>query len=327
MRFWSGLGAVVGCLVLGSFASAVTITQDGTSIDMDFVTIGDAGNDPDDATGYGAVDYTYQIGTYEVTAAQYTAFLNAVASTDTYNLYNTNMASNFYGCKIQRSGSSGSYSYSVSDEYANRPVNYVSWYDAARFTNWLTSGDTESGVYLFDQGVFQGKADNAKSQGATYWIPTEDEWYKAAYWNGDTFQEYATKAGESLAQGDGSSGTGWNYDVSGVGHAMNPPGTWDVGSGSIELNDTYDMMGDVSEWVEDPYRDDSVTRVLRGGAYFNHSDYLASTKRGAADPPDSGWSIGFRVASNSVAAVPEPGSLIIWACGGLGAVVLRRRRR
>ena len=45
-----------------------------------------------------------------------------------------------YGCKIQRSGSSGSYTYSVAADWANRPVNYVSWGDAARFANWLHNG-------------------------------------------------------------------------------------------------------------------------------------------------------------------------------------------
>ena len=48
----------------------------------------------------GAVDYKYNIGTYEVTAGQYTEFLNAVAATDSYGLYNSSMNSNSYGCQI-----------------------------------------------------------------------------------------------------------------------------------------------------------------------------------------------------------------------------------
>ena len=91
-------------------------------------------------TGYGAVHYAYNIGTYEVTAGQYCEFLNAVAATDSHELYNSNMWSNTYGCKIQRSGSLGSYTYSVDVNWANRPVNYVSWGDAARFANWLHNG-------------------------------------------------------------------------------------------------------------------------------------------------------------------------------------------
>ena len=89
------------------------------------------------------MDHAYAIGKYEVTAGQYTEFLNAKAKTDTYGLYNTNMWSDTYGCKIQQTGSSGSYAYSVAADYANRPVNYVSFWDAARFTNWLHNGQGE----------------------------------------------------------------------------------------------------------------------------------------------------------------------------------------
>lgn len=56
-------------------------------ITIDQINIGNPGN-PDDSTGYGGVSCGYAIGKYEVTLTQYTAFLNAVAKTDTYNLYN-----------------------------------------------------------------------------------------------------------------------------------------------------------------------------------------------------------------------------------------------
>ena len=147
--------AVVALLCLCVAAQAVVI---------DTVTVGDAGNAADtrrmatdSTTGYGSVSYTYNIGKYEVTSAQYCEFLNAKAKTDTYSLYNASMWSDTTrGCQIQRSGSSGSYTYSVASDYANRPVNYVSWYCAIRFANWLTngqgSGDTESGSYLITGG-------------------------------------------------------------------------------------------------------------------------------------------------------------------------------
>ena len=43
----------------------------------------------------GSVGYNYNIGKYEVTAGQYTEFLNAVARTDTYGLYNTQHVERF----------------------------------------------------------------------------------------------------------------------------------------------------------------------------------------------------------------------------------------
>ena len=101
----------------------------------------------------GAVGYNYNIGKYEVTAGQYTEFLNAVAGVDTYGLYNTNMWSQLYGCKIQRSNSDGTvgdpHQYQVAADYANRPVNFVSWGDAARFVNWLHN-DQPMGILTGD---------------------------------------------------------------------------------------------------------------------------------------------------------------------------------
>ena len=119
------------------------------AVTLEWVNVGDAGNAAD-GTGYGAVAYEYRIMKYEVTNAQYAEFLNAVAATDTNALYNTNMASNALG-GINRSGISGSYSYSVKSGYENMPVVYVSHLDAQRFANWIHngqgSGSTETGAY------------------------------------------------------------------------------------------------------------------------------------------------------------------------------------
>ncbi len=122
--------AVLCLFVFCSFAQAVTI---------DWVTVGNPGN-ANDNTGLGSVSKEYRIGMYEITAGQYTEFLNAVAATDTYGLYITYMWSESHGCKIERAGNIGTYTYSVAPDWANRPVNFVSWYDALRFCNWLHNG-------------------------------------------------------------------------------------------------------------------------------------------------------------------------------------------
>ena len=160
----------------------LTAASAQAQISLSTVTIGNAGNAADSTTGYGAVGYSYNIGTTEVTLTQYTAFLNAVAATDTYGLYNTSLGTDLNIKGIVRSGSSGAFSYAVSGSGA-RPVTYVSWYDAARFTNWLgngqptglqTSGTTETGAY-----TLTGNTGNpTKNGGASYWVPSEDEWYK-----------------------------------------------------------------------------------------------------------------------------------------------------
>jgi hypothetical protein len=138
-----------------------------------WATVGNPGNAVDSAShsgnsnGQGAVAYTYNIGKFEVTARQYTAFLNAKAASDLYGLYNANMYTSPCGCKIRQLGSSGSFTYIVDANgdgvedanWVNRPVNYVSFWDAARFVNWLNNGqgagDTETGAYTL--GGYNGQ--------------------------------------------------------------------------------------------------------------------------------------------------------------------------
>ncbi len=110
----------------------------GQAVDMVTVPVGNPGNAGENSGESepggmgtdricGAVDYVYSIGKYEVTAGQYTVFLNAVAATETYGLYNTNMWMQEWGCKIYRAGESPNFSYSVAPDRTDRPVNYISW--------------------------------------------------------------------------------------------------------------------------------------------------------------------------------------------------------
>ncbi len=175
----------------------VCTTSVQAAVTVETVTVGHPGNAADtryDTSGYGAVSHEYNIGKHEVTAGQYCEFLNAVADTDSYGLYNASMWSDTYGCKIQQSGASGSYAYSVAADYANRPVNYVSWGDAVRFANWLHNGQptgvqgdstTEDGAYDLDGAVTEAALLAISREADWKWaITSEDEWYKAAYYKG-----------------------------------------------------------------------------------------------------------------------------------------------
>ena len=129
--FSVGVAALLGSLAVS--AHAVT---------LDMVTVSDPGNTADDTT-YGAVADSFQIMKYEWTNSQYTDFLNSVAATDTYSLYNASMGSNARG-GITRSGSSGSYTYAAKTNMGDKPVNYVDWFAAARVSDWLMNGGTSS---------------------------------------------------------------------------------------------------------------------------------------------------------------------------------------
>src|SRR6478609_5125453 len=134
----------VASLILFCAISLVAL-QSASAVTIDMVPVGNPGNAPDtryNSISVGSVANAYQIGKYEVTAGQYSEFLNAVAKADPNGLYNTAMGGlpNDYGTNIQRTGSSPNYSYSVAADWANRPVNFVSFWDAARFANWLDNG-------------------------------------------------------------------------------------------------------------------------------------------------------------------------------------------
>jgi sulfatase modifying factor 1 len=293
--------------ILTFAATAALITSASASVTIDWVTVGNAGNSAD-TTGYGAVGYSYQIGKYEVTNAQYGAFLNATAATDTYALYNASMSS--YG--ITQSGSSGSYTYSVTGALANRPVVYVSWFDAARFANWMMngqgSGSTETGAYTLNgatSGIITANA------GAQVYIPTEDEWYKAAYYNGSTSTYSLYPNGQnSITTADA------NYNYS-VGFSKNV-GTY---GGDASSYGTFDQGGNVWEWND---AESGSSRGLRGGSLSSTDSVLASSGRTSGDPSNSGSALGFRLASD-VNFVPEPSSLVLTILAS-GVMLIRRKR-
>ncbi len=315
----------VACMViLGivSAASADVFGTGGNQFTIDFVSIsGDAGNLGSWPAGSG---YTftgvnrddYRMGVMEITNDQWYKFkaeLGVPVTGDPLSAYD--------GIPYWTG--------------TNVPTNRVSWYEAAQFVNWLNTSTGHHAAYKFT-GT-QGQSDYAldiwstaeadggtnlyRHKDAVYYLPTEDEWVKAGYWNGTSLQTYATKAGETLHQGDGTSGTGWNYN-----YAIDPTEPWDVGSGSEELNGTFDMMGNVWEWMESPYSDTSYgtgsSRGLRGGSYYGFDYYLASSYRyDSLIPGSEGNGIGFRVASE----VPEPCSLGLLLLGGMA--LLKRRWR
>ncbi|MCX6343752.1 MAG: SUMF1/EgtB/PvdO family nonheme iron enzyme [Armatimonadetes bacterium] len=316
--------AAIALLGLGGIAQA--------NITIETVAIGGAGNagelsgagvggdGPDRICG--AVAYNYNIGKYEVTAGQYTDFLNNKASvSDTYGLYSIYMdtVNNSSGCNIKRTGNSGSYSYSVASDYANRPVNYVSYWDSLRFTNWLGNGQgnssTETGAYTLNNYNGTDGRTIQRNTGATWAVTSEDEWYKAAYYKGNgLYSVYAN--GTSVAP---VAGTDSNYY-----NGVSVGSTWDgTTSGALEQNGTKDMMGNVWEWNEAILyiSGNYACRGLRGGSFIDYYYYLQSSNRyNYSDPSFEHYDIGFRVSE-----VPEPSSIIALLGGLTGLIGLRRR--
>ncbi len=313
-----------------------------TTMGMPFMTVGNSFNAAD-STGYGAVDYLYNIAKFEVTAGQYTEFLNAVAATDTYGLYNTVMWTDPYGCKIQRSGVSGSYTYSVAADWADRPVNNVSWGDAARLCNWLTNGmptgsqgltTTEDGSYFLNGATSRAALLAVqRTADAVFVIPSEDEWYKAAYHANDgatgNYFDYPTAtdtppSNDLLATDAGNNA---NFHIA--------PADWTIDSPyyRTEVGDfensaspygTFDQGGNVWEWTEAVELAES-DRVFRGGVFQYPLDCLHADTRLFGDPAYGAEGVHSNLSGIRIVQVPEPATMSLLALGGV--VLLGRRQK
>jgi formylglycine-generating enzyme required for sulfatase activity len=334
----------------GCIAILVGLATTSHAVTMQMVAIGSPGNvaDPTPGSPYGAVPYSYKIGAYDVTNAQYVELLNAkAASADPYGLWSPAMNPSGFEGAISRSGS-GPYSYAVKPGYANKPVIYVSWIDSIRFVNWLTNGqgngDTESGTYAITGGgnnsgtvAVPDATQRATwaATGAFHWLlPSEDEWYKAAYFNaaGGTYYAYPFRSNSppaaSAPPGNTNSGNffdsntqsnpAYNYDGSGS-------YLTDVGAypNSLSPFGSFDMGGDVWQWNEalivSPYRG------LRGSSWRGGYTGSAASFRTIGDPTAEVDDWGFRVAS--VGDVPEPPTIISALVGLAGLLIFSQRER
>lgn len=301
-----------------------------TAVELEFVAVRDAGNPADVAdncngAGCGSVPYDYALGKFEVTNAQYAEFLNAKAASDPLGLYSAEMGTDATSGGITRSGADGAFSYAAKVGFESKPVVYVSWFDAARFANWLHngqgSGDTESGAYTLVGGLPEptNGLTVTRNTGATFFLPSENEWYKAAYYDaGGGYFEYPVgtdvQTGCVAPASDG--GNSANCDA-----AVGAP--TDVGSYGLSVGPygTFDQGGNAAEWNEQisPFNPDQ--RGFRGGSWALEPITLAASLPADLVPATESEDIGFRVTT----LVPEPGGLLLVLAGWLVLALAGRR--
>ena len=347
MRTKNYYAAAVAATVAAVVFSAAFQPSEAHAITIDWVTVGDPGNTADTTT-YGAVADSFQIMKFEFTNQQYTDFLNSVdpSGTNPNSVYNSLMGSDNRGGISFTSGNASGSKYAIRPNMGVKPVNYVSWFDAARVSNWLMNGatgtsSTETGAYTLSSGT-TGPAPTVNS-GAMFYIPTEDQWYKAAYYQGGGtnagYWAYATQSdADPTAVNATTVGTGTSGGVSPVTSGnfanYNRDADWNSEDGNVttvgtnggsSYYGTFDMSGNLGEW-NDLTGAAGLTRGLRGGGWnsTNPIDLSSSTSSmsGASYEIDG---LGFRLASPVPEIDPNGLSAVLGLIvGGLG--LLERRR-
>ena len=329
-----GMAALLGLLAVP--ARAVTI---------DWVTVGDPGNTADttgDPNPAGAVADAFQIMKYEWTNSQYVDFLNTVdaSGTNPNSVYNASMDSSVRGGISFTFGSASGSKYAAKSNMGDKPVNFVTWFDAARVSNWLFNGSTgtsstETGAYTLNNAT-SGNAP-AVNPGATFYIPTENQWYKAAYYKGGStnagYWTYATQsdavptavtAGLTGSGSSGSTGNYANYGRAAGWNGQNGNVTTVGTNGGASAYGAFDMSGNVNEW-NDLTGDAGSSRGLRAGSWFDAASTLSSPIRSSINPSSEFVYYGLRLASP--VPVPEPATSCMALAGlACGCWMLRRQK-
>ena len=320
---WLSTAAAVALAVGVARADVFNMPAGQTSLAM--VPVGDAGNAANPSTGVGSVAYSYRIGEYDITAAQYCQFLNAVAATaDPNNLWVSNMSSDASG-GINCSTGAGGYTYAVKAGQANNPAIYVTYYDALRFANWLNNGQgggsTETGSYALSGSgpawtvttpSAAQRASWAASYGLHWVVPDSNELYKsdfykgggtnAGYWGygtqSDTPPASQAPAGTANTANVYNPSTGFalthsfsqdpaqNY-LTDVGAYYNSPGPYG----------TYDVEGPVAQWSDNYVPATGGYSFSYGGAWYYSGNYFMGSNNSTETLAGSPLCyMGFRVA-------------------------------
>jgi len=197
---------------------------------------------------------TFLIDKYEITNQRYLEFLN---NDDPCGIH-------YYGLmEINWQGDPDDRYYTIVPNKEKFPIRYVSYYDAEAFATWWSG-----------------------QKGATYRLPNEYEWEKAAAWGGGTPYKYGCSRND--------------IDCTWCNHPYCIGGPTEVGhyDGSGSTNDAdspygcYDMTGNVWEWTSNIFYSG---HAVRGGHWESDATQSLATSRSWGELSSRNSNIGFRL--------------------------------
>jgi formylglycine-generating enzyme required for sulfatase activity len=239
------------------------------------------------------------IGKTEVTNRDYNDFLNAIAKTDATSLYNPLMAN----IGIQKTFYNGTASYMVDSASENYPVAYVSWFDSARYANWLANGKpsgtqnsttTEDGAYNMKSSFIVRNSINPNTGAPpTFWLLNESEWYTSAYLKSDGTSLWVYPTQSNTAPDSTGANLSNFANFGGAFGETTPVGFFDQSPGPFG---TFDQAGNVREWTETMDTSlGSPMRIIRGGSWADPVDSMRADESHISDPSLEDDKTGFRI--------------------------------
>ena len=303
--FWFCLSTALALSTNPSFAD--TFGSGANSFGIDFVTVGNPGISPDaNGLGAGAVPYSYRIDKCEISEQM-----------------------------IDKANALGGLGITKDSRGPDYPATSVTWYEAAKFVNWLDTSSGSLPAYKFDvNGNFQlwqstdvgfDSTNLYRNKLAKYFLPSVDEWHKAAYYdpNAGVYYTYPTGS-NSVPDGidfpgdpvfdavffDGATNGGPNV-VTNAG-LVSPYGTAAQGGNAAEWAET------AADWINNLPGE---SRTFLGGGWGDGSTLLAAWNSNGEAPSSEAIIRGFRVAGT----VPEPSTMLLAAVGSVGWLLRRKR--
>jgi hypothetical protein len=289
--------------------------------EIEFTTIGNAGNTADSdpfLSGLGTVNYVYGIGTYEISRSM------------------VEKANNLGGLGLTLAPMSGV----TGGPRPGMAASGLDWHETARFVNWLNTSTGNAPAYKFNGTTFAlWQAGDAgydpnnlfRNSQARYFLPSENEWYKAAYYDAatDSYSRFAT--GSDVVPASVTSGIAANTAVYNLSGSQGPADIMLAGGRSFY--GTMGQSGNLFELLETEHDrvnnnvHPNATKVIRGGDWTTTDiDYISRTISGGLTSSSSQNWVGFRVATN-FSSVPEPASGLLLGGCVVWVAIFRRNRQ